>query len=321
VQSFLDVPETDWIVSNDLAFAIRDGFPVTDGHTLVITRRLVASWFDATPAERAALLDLVDQVRRRLDETHRPDGYNVGVNVGAAAGQTVPHLHLHVIPRYRGDVPDPRGGVRHVIPWKGNYRRAPALATGTAADPFLRHIRPLFAGATDIAIIAAFVQDSGLELLREPVFGALRQGARVRLITGDYLNITQATALRRLLDWMEEWAAHETSDDGEVGPGAFEARVVEVAEGGTIASFHPKSWRFEGDGFGIAFVGSSNVSRTALREEWSGICAWSATSIRSLPARPRGVRRLVDGRATARCRVGGRLREARQECAGGTPAG
>ena len=114
--SFLEVPETDWIASNDLAFAIRDRFPVTEGHTLVITRRVVASWFDATPAERSALLDLVDQVRRRLDETHQPDGYNVGVNVGTAAGQTVPHLHVHVIPRYRGDMPDPRGGVRHVIP-------------------------------------------------------------------------------------------------------------------------------------------------------------------------------------------------------------
>ncbi len=273
MQSFVEIPETDWIASNDLAFAIRDGFPVTDGHTLVITRRLVASWFDATPAERAALLDLVDQVRRRLDETHRPDGYNIGVNVGAAAGQTVPHLHLHVIPRYRGDMPDPRGGVRHVIPWKGNYRRTSprALAAGTAADPFLRHIRPLFAAASDIAIIAAFVQDSGLELIREPVFAALRHGARVRLITGDYLNITQATALRRLLDWMEEWAAREASNDGEAGPGAFEARVVEVAEGGTIASFHPKSWRFEGDGVGVAFVGSSNVSRTALGDgvEWN----------------------------------------------------
>lgn len=83
------------------------------------------------------------------------------MNVGAAAGQTLPHLHVHVIPRYRGDMPaGPRGGVRHVIPWKGNYRRAPArpLATGTAADPFLRHIRPLFAGATDVAIIAAFLR-------------------------------------------------------------------------------------------------------------------------------------------------------------------
>lgn len=94
---------------------------MSDGHTLVITRRVVPDLFACTEAERAALLALVDVVRRQLDESHRPDGYNVGVNVGEAAGQTVLHVHVHVIPRYRGDVPDPRGGVRHVIPGRGNY--------------------------------------------------------------------------------------------------------------------------------------------------------------------------------------------------------
>jgi superfamily II DNA or RNA helicase/diadenosine tetraphosphate (Ap4A) HIT family hydrolase len=272
--AFLRVREIDWVAANPLAFAILDLFPVSPGHTLVVTRRVVASWFDATPAERAALLDLVDVVRQRLDVSHRPAGYNVGINIGEAAGQTIAHLHVHVIPRYRGDVDDPRGGLRHVIPGKGNYLRAAAhpLVTGGAGDPFLRHIGPLFARARDVAVLAAFVQDSGLELLREPVFGALGRGAHVRLLTGDYLDITQAAALRRLLDWMDGWAAHETSSDEPRGHGIFETRVVET--GGAISSFHPKSWRFEGDGFGQAFVGSSNVSRTALREgiEWN-LCA------------------------------------------------
>ncbi len=80
-----------------------------------------ATWFEATPEERTALFDLVDEVKRALDERLHPDGYNIGINAGEAAGQTVPHLHVHVIPRYRGDVDDPRGGVRHVIPGKGNY--------------------------------------------------------------------------------------------------------------------------------------------------------------------------------------------------------
>lgn len=80
------------------------------------------SWFEATPGERAAIFELVDAVRQELDRSDRPpEGYNIGVNIGAAAGQTVAHLHVHVIPRYAGDVPDPRGGVRHVIPGKGNY--------------------------------------------------------------------------------------------------------------------------------------------------------------------------------------------------------
>jgi diadenosine tetraphosphate (Ap4A) HIT family hydrolase len=84
----------------------------------------VASWFEATDEERAALNEAIDIARQAIEAAgHRPDGYNIGINVGGAAGQTVPHLHVHVIPRYRGDVEDPTGGVRHVIPSKGNYLR------------------------------------------------------------------------------------------------------------------------------------------------------------------------------------------------------
>jgi diadenosine tetraphosphate (Ap4A) HIT family hydrolase len=119
---FLDRPPAEWLASNNLAFAISDAFPVSPGHTLVVPRRVIANWFEATREEREALFDLVDKVRKQLDAgATPPQGYNIGVNVGEAAGQTVPHLHVHVIPRYRGDVEDPRGGVRHVIPGRGNY--------------------------------------------------------------------------------------------------------------------------------------------------------------------------------------------------------
>ncbi|MFY0563686.1 DEAD/DEAH box helicase family protein [Archangium lansingense] len=270
---FLKVPESEWVASNALSFAIRDRFPVSPGHTLVIPRRQVATWFDASPEEQRAIFELVDVVRSGLNEsTPRPDGYNIGINVGEAAGQTVFHLHVHVIPRYRGDMADPRGGVRHVIPGKGNYLVASAkpLATGGLEDPFQRHLDPLFARATDVAVLAAFVQDSGLEVLRESVEAALARGARVRILTGDYLAITQATALRRLLDWMDESAARRgTEEQSETPRGTFEARVVETEKLGR--SFHPKSWRFEGPGLGAAFVGSSNVSHAALRTgvEWN----------------------------------------------------
>lgn len=129
---FLALPPSEHVASNALAFAVRDGFPVSPGHTLVVPRRLVATWFDATREEQLAILDLVDAVKRSLDAERRPDGYNVGVNAGAAAGQTVMHLHVHVIPRYAGDMDDPRGGVRHVIPSMGNYL---AAAPGAPADP------------------------------------------------------------------------------------------------------------------------------------------------------------------------------------------
>ncbi|MCB9619946.1 MAG: HIT family protein [Sandaracinus sp.] len=118
---FLSVPRERWVAQNALAFALRDLHPVTEGHTLVIPKRLVVDFFETTDEERLALFALVDEVKRALDATLRPDGYNVGFNAGEAAGQTVFHLHVHVIPRYRGDVEDPRGGVRHVIPSRGNY--------------------------------------------------------------------------------------------------------------------------------------------------------------------------------------------------------
>ena len=222
---------------------------------------MIGSWFDATAEEREAIFALVDEVKRQLDAgTPRPDGYNIGINVGAAAGQTVMHLHVHVIPRYAGDVEDPRGGVRHVIPGRGNYVvQAPSsLATG-GADPFQRHLDPLFASAREVAIIAAFVQESGLDLLKEALLAALERGGRVRLVTGDYLHITQASALERLHAWS---SLHR----------GFEARVVETERlPGSGRSFHPKSWRFESETTGVAFVGSSNVSRSALRDgiEWN----------------------------------------------------
>lgn len=115
-------PHPDCIVAkNTLAYARFDAFPVTQGHILIIPFRHVSSFFDATDEERAALFDLVARCRTIIEERYRPDGWNIGVNVGVAAGQTVMHLHLHLIPRYDGDVPDPRGGVRGVIPEKKVY--------------------------------------------------------------------------------------------------------------------------------------------------------------------------------------------------------
>jgi len=95
--------------------------PNRPGLLLLIPYRHVADFFDATDAEHAALLALVRDAKTLLDEQVHPDGYNVGVNVGKAAGQTVMHLHIHVIPRYAGDVEDPRGGVRGAIPEKRAY--------------------------------------------------------------------------------------------------------------------------------------------------------------------------------------------------------
>lgn len=273
--AFLDIPESDWTASNPLAFAFRDRDPVTNGHTLVVPRREVATWFDASEAEQQALMALVAVVKAQLDAELRPDGYNVGFNAGAAAGQTIFHLHLHVIPRHFGDVQDPSGGVRHVIPSQSeSFIRTQTLTTGGPDDPFMRQVRPLFEAAHDVAIVAAFVQRTGLDRLRDPIERALKRGAHIRVLTGDYLHITQAEALEGLLDWMSAGPSEEEDpEDPEVAPiGRLEARIIETH---TLAwptrSFHPKAWRFEGPELSVLFVGSSNVSRSALDTgiEWN----------------------------------------------------
>jgi diadenosine tetraphosphate (Ap4A) HIT family hydrolase len=109
--------------SNAQALAVADAFPVSDGHTLVIPRRHVISFFELTQEEIAAVHELLRRMRDQLDEALRPGGYNIGVNVGEVAGQTVAHSHVHLIPRRLGDVQDPVGGVRNIIPGKGHYPR------------------------------------------------------------------------------------------------------------------------------------------------------------------------------------------------------
>lgn len=103
------------------ARVLADGFPIAQGHTLVVPRAHIASLFDVDAATYRAIWDLVDEVRADLQERLRPDGFNIGLNDGEAAGQTVMHAHVHVIPRFDGDVDDPRGGVRWVIPHKARY--------------------------------------------------------------------------------------------------------------------------------------------------------------------------------------------------------
>jgi diadenosine tetraphosphate (Ap4A) HIT family hydrolase len=111
---FCALPETDILVQNEMARAFSDKFPVNKGHVLIIPKRHIASLFDLTEKEVISIWKLVEEVKEVLNTRFHPDGYNVGVNVGAAAGQTIFHVHVHVIPRYEGDVPDPRGGIRKI---------------------------------------------------------------------------------------------------------------------------------------------------------------------------------------------------------------
>jgi len=112
----------DAVLRNELAYARWDVYPVSPGHLLVIPHRHVADYFELSEEEKAAIWQLIDQARDLLREGNSPDGFNVGFNSGAPAGQTVFHAHVHLIPRYVGDSENPQGGVRGVIPGKQKYR-------------------------------------------------------------------------------------------------------------------------------------------------------------------------------------------------------
>ena len=119
---FCGLPADRIVASNDLAIAIRDGFPVTEGHSLVMPKRHVEDYFGLSPEEVEACNALLHTLRTDvLGRDSTVEGFNIGMNAGAVAGQTIFHCHIHLIPRRAGDVPNPRGGVRHVIPGKGYY--------------------------------------------------------------------------------------------------------------------------------------------------------------------------------------------------------
>ena len=105
----------------DLSIIIRDKFAVSPGHTLIISKRHISSFFEATSEEKIALLNGIEQAKALINKEFSPDGYNIGINDGEAAGQTIEHLHIHLIPRYKGDSPDPRGGIRWIFPEKAKY--------------------------------------------------------------------------------------------------------------------------------------------------------------------------------------------------------
>lgn len=119
--SFCPFCDTPFYLENETCTARFDIYPVSPGHTLVTPKRHVETWFDMNEQEQVDAMRLVSEVKALLDKEHKPDGYNIGVNCGVLAGQSVPHAHVHVMPRYKGDMEDPAGGVRGVIPEKQKY--------------------------------------------------------------------------------------------------------------------------------------------------------------------------------------------------------
>ena len=257
-----------------------DGFPVSPGHALVIPRRHVATWFEATDQEQAALLKGIEHAKWEIEKQYQPDGYNIGINTGAAAGQTVPHLHIHLIPRYKGDVEDPRGGVRYVIPDKANYlsvsdvpatyqigvpKSCKGVMTGMDV-PMIDALRDDLVHADRVDLAIAFILESGLTRIESHLLDVLDRGGYVRVVTGDYLDVTEPRALLRLLDLQD---AIEHPDATEQLAGRLECRVFET---NAALGFHPKGYLIgRHGGEHVAYVGSSNLTRAALERgvEWN----------------------------------------------------
>jgi len=118
---FCTLPPDRITEESELTITLRDGYPISSGHTLVIPKRHIGSFFELTDDERTQMFQAIQQAKDVLDEELKPDGYNIGINDGEAAGQTVMHLHVHLIPRFKGDIGDPRGGVRWIFPDKADY--------------------------------------------------------------------------------------------------------------------------------------------------------------------------------------------------------
>jgi diadenosine tetraphosphate (Ap4A) HIT family hydrolase len=121
MKDFTEIPSDRIIHQGEHFFIIKDAFPVSPGHLLIISNVVRKDFFDLTEAEKKELYTTIELAKTIIEKEHKPDGYNIGMNCGSAAGQTVFHFHCHLIPRYTGDMENPRGGVRHCIEGKGNY--------------------------------------------------------------------------------------------------------------------------------------------------------------------------------------------------------
>ncbi len=256
---FCSIDENRIAFSNESVIAIWDGSPVSRGHLLIVPRRHTPGWSSLEPIERGAILDAIDQAYAIISERFRPDGFNVGFNENSAAGQTIFHFHLHIIPRYTGELTDAPGGMR-LVPEKDTYRLGREVVSGNPSerrlvtggtDPLLPHLLLHLDGSTNCDIAVAFLLDSGARMIVAHLRDFLSRGGRARILVGDYLDVTEPAAIRRLKDL-----------SGDLVVRAFETRE---------RGFHLKTYIFQTDQEGIAFVGSSNLSAPALTSsiEWN----------------------------------------------------
>lgn len=228
---FNEVDPSEYLWQSDLFFAISDKFPVSQGHALIISRSPAKDFFSLTEEEKASLFVAIDSVKALIEGQHSPDGFNVGMNCGAAAGQTVMHFHCHVIPRYEGDMERPEGGVRFCIPEKGPYNQRNGAVFGEHLlyEPsVMRYFELIAEGYVD-----------GCDMADAESLNACRQLARICLMNSiqNELSVTQKYIPKKDLDsfrakglyWLR-MAALEGSDEDICGYAKECCRLTKTPE-------------------------------------------------------------------------------------------
>jgi superfamily II DNA or RNA helicase/HKD family nuclease/diadenosine tetraphosphate (Ap4A) HIT family hydrolase len=241
--------------TEDGAIGLWESNPVSPGHLLIIPLRHAATWDDLLGPEKQAVWACIERGTTLITSQHSPDGFSVGFDLDEAPGQTVPHFHVHVIPRYSVDG-RPSGGMRDVIEGSVQVHPAPSRAPvrrliAGGDDHFLPHLVRQMDQAILCDIAVAFLMDSGARLIVEHLKDFLGRGGRARILVGDYMDVTEPSALRRFADLNGQltFCIYETHNQG----------------------FHLKTYIFSSEKDGVAFVGSSNLSEAALTNsiEWN----------------------------------------------------
>lgn len=222
---FCQIAEKAIICENDLAKAFYDNFPVNEGHTLVVPKRHVATYFEVTPAELAAVNELIFKVKDLLEEQYHPDGYNVGANVGEAAGQSVFHFHVHVIPRFVGDVKNPRGGIRkvkkNVVPYPLEEEREEHVYHKLVRD----RIPEIIEQEGKVAVCHIAEGEEYTLALREKLWEEVREFSAAAEVEelADILEVLKGIAANLGVNWAE---VVKLADNKAAARGAFSKRII-----------------------------------------------------------------------------------------------
>jgi len=195
--------DKELLCENELAKAFYDNFPVNEGHTLVVPKRHVATYFEATPEELQAINQLIFTVKEILTEKYRPDGYNIGVNVGEAGGQSIFHLHVHVIPRYKGDVKNPRGGIRKIKKSVVPYPLEDTESDGEIYKLVRDKIPDIIEQSGQRAVWRTASAEEYLYLLKEKLWEEVREYSASGEVEelADILEVVRATAAAKGVDF------------------------------------------------------------------------------------------------------------------------